>query len=65
MVTGGEGGTGMMGAGTGISPQDYYLEFDAFFNSVGGVAGSESGRQSQDMYGQGSWNPLYGTMDVP
>ena len=65
LATGGEGSAGMMGAaaGTGISPPDYCLDFDAFFNSVG-VGGSESVGQSQDIHAQDLWMPLYGTMDV-
>lgn len=66
-VTAKEGGPGLIatGTGSGISPGDYCLDFDAFLNSVGlGAGGSESVGPSQDMYGAGSWMPLYGTMDI-
>lgn len=52
----GEENEGMMGAGagTGISPSDYSLDFDAFLSSV-----------SQDpAYVQDLWMPLYGAMDA-
>lgn len=64
MVAGGEGGTGMMSSGTGISPPDYCLDFDAFVNSVSVGGGNGNGGQSQDIYAQDSWMPLYGTMDL-
>lgn len=40
--------------GTGISPPDYSLDFDAFLTSV----------SSDQAYGQDMWMPLYGTMGV-
>lgn len=40
--------------GTGISPPDYSLDFDAFLTSV----------SSDQAYAQDMWMPLYGTMGV-
>ncbi|KFY93764.1 hypothetical protein V500_03550 [Pseudogymnoascus sp. VKM F-4518 (FW-2643)] len=40
--------------GTGISPPDYSLDFDAFLTSV----------NSDQAYAQDMWMPLYGTMGV-
>lgn len=40
--------------GTGISPPDYSLDFDAFLTSV----------SSDQAYAQDMWMPLYGTMSV-
>jgi hypothetical protein len=69
VATGTEGPSGETAPGsvTGISPPDYCLDFDAFFNSVGmGGVGSDSVVPSQNIsgYGPDSWMPLYGTMDA-